>query len=999
MTQQDTFADIAAQRETVRAHLLIEPQPPVLPEITLPLSPATKPLFIPAEKLDTPAKLKRELARQRKAYAKYLRNVAPPIEDTRITVPVDAFDWRIETPVDQQDFASVLQGQGAWERVQIPHYGPPLGKAVTYYRTTVTVTEAMLAKGAVFVCFRGVDYKAHLFVNGSYLGSHEGFFAPFEFDCTSQVHVGENALLVKVENDAICMGNQPWGMDAEGDKLYGATGPGYDDPAVGWHHCPPGMGIYQPVTIEARARVYVHDLFIRPLLEEERVEVWVELQNGDTRPREVTLEFAVYGQNFRHTVQRKLPYRPQPLGPGTNDARITIEMPDARLWEPATPWLYQLQVRVVDDNGQVLDAATRQFGMRSFRMEEDEEPKGRYYLNGRAIRLRGANTMGFEQQDVMHGDYDQLIDDILLAKICHMNFWRLTQRPVPQEIYDYCDRLGLLTQTDLPLFAYLRRSQFAEAVRQAGEMERLVRSHPCNIQVSYINEPFPAAWGNKAHRHLTRPELERFFVAADQVVKLANPDRVIKAVDGDYDPPGPGLPDNHCYTGWYHGHGIDLGKLHAGYWQRVKPGWCYGCGEFGSEGLDSLVVMRKYYPAAWLPQTADDERTWTPDAIVKAQTGAFYGGCFDRPCTLKEWVAASQRYQAWVTRVMTEAFRRDNRMTSFAIHLFIDAFPAGWMKAIMDVDRTPKDAYFAYREALTPLMVNLRSDRRHYFAGEEVALEAWVCHDLHEVPAGAELRYQVEHGDGVLMAGRTAATIPACSSACQGYLRFTAPAVPQRTPMTVRLALCDGAGTVLHDAALIIDVFPLVQSSPQRVAIIGADDGPAARLAADLGLTVVAGLDASLLLIDDYDAYQRKVRQVLCAVECGAIAVFLMLPPGEYAIAGEPLTVQPSALHFASRATGHPLVQDFQPDDFRCWYDPRAGYITPLLQGYAQAPGWRPILVIGTPHAPAPALAAAERAFGRGMLRLCQITVARRMAANPVADRFARRLLGLDGEG
>ena len=77
---------------------------------------------------------------------------------------------------------------------------------------------------------------------------------------------------------------------------------------------------------------------------------------------------------------------------------------------------------------------SRQFGMRSFRMDSENIPYGRMLLNGREIRLRGTNTMGFEQQDVMRGDFAQLRDDILLAKLCHMNFWRLTQRPVQPEV-------------------------------------------------------------------------------------------------------------------------------------------------------------------------------------------------------------------------------------------------------------------------------------------------------------------------------------------------------------------------------------------------------------------------------------------------------------------------------------------------------------------------------------------------------------------------------------
>lgn len=118
--------------------------------------------------------------------------------------------------------------------------------------------------------------------------------------------------------------------------------------------------------------------------------------------------------------------------------------------------------------------------------------------------------MGFEQQDVMNGNFNQLIDDILLAKLCNMNFLRLTQRPVQEEIYDYCDRLGIMIQTDLPLFGVMRKTKFAEGVRQAEEMEKLVRSHPCCIVDTFINEPF-ANGRDEPHRHMTRDEMEDFL--------------------------------------------------------------------------------------------------------------------------------------------------------------------------------------------------------------------------------------------------------------------------------------------------------------------------------------------------------------------------------------------------------------------------------------------------------------------------------------------------------
>ncbi|MCK5381881.1 MAG: beta galactosidase jelly roll domain-containing protein, partial [Candidatus Latescibacteria bacterium] len=266
----DVFAGIAAQRVTLRDATLIEPKPPKLANTILPLdnTDARFPLR-PARKLDTPPKLQRELERQRRKHEKFLRDLAPAPEKTRITVPLETFDWRIETERDRGDFAHTPAGQGSWEAVRIPHYGAPVGKAVTYYRTRFEVTKAMMDRGALFLHFGGVDYKAHVFVNGAYLDSHEGFFAPFEVEFTPHAHPGENTLLVKVENDAICMGNASWGADGksfEGDKIYAATGPGYDDPEVGWHHCPPGMGIYQDVFVEARAPLFIHDIFVRPIV-------------------------------------------------------------------------------------------------------------------------------------------------------------------------------------------------------------------------------------------------------------------------------------------------------------------------------------------------------------------------------------------------------------------------------------------------------------------------------------------------------------------------------------------------------------------------------------------------------------------------------------------------------------------------------------------------------------------------------------------------------------
>ena len=351
---------------------------------------------------------------------------------------------------------------------------------------------------------------------------------------------------------------------------------------------------------------------------------------------------------------------------------------------------------------------------------------------------------------------------------------------------------------------------------------------------------------------------------------------------------------------------------------------------------------------------------------------------------------------------MTEAFRRDRRMHSFAIHLFIDAFPSGWMKSIVDYDRQPKPAWFAYRDALTPLAVSLRSDRRAYFAGEPIDLEAWICNDRNDAPRNTTLHYQLECAGNVLQAGTTAAIVPVLDSAYQGTLRFQAPKAANRTKVTARLGLVDAGGKVLHDTSILLDVFPRHEVDLRHIYIIGSPSGKAARLAGSLGCQPVFSGPieaADAILIDDMPTFDKVQTRIAQAVHEGARAVFLELPKGDYRLAQTDVVVgakpskfrysSPTGVHFVSQATGHPLVEGFQPDDFKFWYDAKVDRPSPLLKAPTfQAAGWEPIL------SSYGEMAAGWKADGNGHWCICQIELSGRIAGNPVAALFAQRLLG-----
>lgn len=926
----DFFGSIAKKGIGGRQVLLAKNEPPIIKKRATELNKACKPLATKA-KISTKEELYEELAALRQRFAPFLQNLAPK--------PAPVCE-----SIELRDF--MLDG----EKITLPHYGGPAGYAKQIYETSFTLDEISDEK-AYYLSFGGADYRAVVYLNGTCVGIHEGFFSPFSFNVDREIKKGENKLKIELYNDYIYMGNAPLGKPrCEGDKLYAATGLGWDDPDFGWHHCPPGMGIWGKVSLEIKNRISISDVFVRD------GEITVEVHNEDYEGKNVEIRYSVYGRNFKACVFENKTYTPStlrtvgmgdtltqsqvadslnqgfamPAKRGANVYKIPFDTKDLRLWTLDAPYLYEIIVEVLL-GGTVLDRVSTHFGKRSFTQDIESSPHGMFYLNGEKIKLRGANTMGFEEQDVLRGDFDQLIDDILLAKLCNMNFLRFTQRPVDKEVYDCCDMLGMLAQTDLPLFGCMRRTKFAEGVRQAEEMERLIRNHPSAVIISYINEPFPNA-NNEPHRHLERGELESFFAACDLAVKILNPERVIKHVDGDYDPPSQTMPDNHCYPMWYNGHGIDIGLLNKGYWLPTRPDWYYGCGEFGAEGLDFADLMRRRYPKDWLREP------FCPGNIVNAQTKAFHYFFFDDGENLEDWVEKSQKHQAFATRIMTEAFRRDRKMVSFAIHLFIDAWPSGWMKTIMDCERRPKPAYFEYRNALEPILVSLRTDRFQYFDGEELSVEAFVANDT--VKSGKyTLVYECDGKSGSVDFELSPTDVTYVSNP-----KMTLSA-DKRKKLTLKAILLDGSGKVVTYNSINFEVFPKIElQSNDKVDIIYLDT------------------------------------------------------PGEYEIAGKKVTVKASAMlpmHFVSRKTGHPAVKDFEAHDFSYWYDSESDMITPIAENSFTAEGVAPILTCGNTDENSnweKALACAE--FTKDGKRYVLTSVDLRKE-NPTAKAFLKNLYEL----
>lgn len=831
-------------------------------------------------KISTQKEIESELMALRKKYAPFINDIAPKMKEKRTSFRVKRMQFRYETEEDLKNFQDIVEGKGSWKEIDMPYYHGPQGVSTAWYRQEISIPNEIMSMPSIYLHFNGSDYYTDAYINGHHVGYHEGMLDEFEFNIKPYLKSGKNVLLIRVKNDYSMLGGEGtprrWG-----NKLSASNSPGWDDPMSGWGCCPTGYGVYQDVYIEGRSIPFISDIFCRPLINDNAVELWteVDLTNGELADSFI-IKYSLYGQNFSETVVENCVERIDVEG-GRILKKIKIDIPESkmRLWSPDTPWLYQMQVSLYDKSGhKLLDNTKRQFGMREFLIDKNSTPKGRMYLNGKEIRLRGTNTMGFLQLDVMRHDWEQLEKDLLLAKLTNMNFIRTTQRIVQKEAYEMADRVGMMMQADMPLFAYINQKQYAEILKQSSGIERVLRNHPSVILMSYLNEPMAEV---KPHA-ISRYAYERLFEALDIVVHNENPDRAVKYIDGDYQPPSNGFPDNHCYNIWYDEHGTTLDSLDRGGWMPISKGWMYGCGEFGAEGLDSEDLMNRRYPALWKAKKTDG--TWTPENLhgksAGAQTWGRHWNWFETQSTMKDWVNESRKHQEWGVNKVARAFRRMPRMNTFAVHLFIDAWPNGWIKAIMDCERTAKPAWYAYRDALTPLSVQIVQERTQFYSGDKFYFPVWICNDTHNQP-DSELRYVMELDGKCIDSGRIKANVPNVTEGTkyQGVIPVSFPDVDKKTDVRIRIALYDkNSGKIVHEDVANLEVYPNTVSTDYPDVYMLGSSNDANAVVNYFGMNKVLDLnglsDNGIVMVSDSTISRKNFERVINIAEKGGTVVF-----------------------------------------------------------------------------------------------------------------------------
>ncbi|GLX66046.1 glycoside hydrolase family 2 protein [Paenibacillus glycanilyticus] len=338
-----------------------------------------------------------------------------------------------------------------------------------WYNRTLDIP-ADVEGSKVLLHFQAVDYEAKVWVNGTYVGSHQGGYAAFKFDITPYIAFGgENQLTVKVEDSQDATqprGKQRWVKD-NFECFYVQT-----------------TGIWQSVWMEFVAPVRVDSVKITPDIDNRTVRFEYEVE-GDYSASDIRLETVISLKGQQVKQMSLVVDRPWLQ----LDADLVHEVNGPwkhSHWSPQHPNLYDVEF-ILYKGDVKLDHVYSYFGMRKISIE-----KGRILLNNAPLYQRLILDQGYwPGSHLTPPSEEALIEDIDLILAMGYNGVRKHMKVEDARFLYWCDVKGLLVWSEMAATFEFNDNAVHKFTKEWMEVVRQQYNHPSII--TWV--PFNESWG------------------------------------------------------------------------------------------------------------------------------------------------------------------------------------------------------------------------------------------------------------------------------------------------------------------------------------------------------------------------------------------------------------------------------------------------------------------------------------------------------------------------
>lgn len=323
----------------------------------------------------------------------------------------------------------------------------------------------------LFLHFEAIMGKSKVWINGTLVNEHFGGFLPVIANVTEYIKYGEdNVIAVWADNS-----NDP------------SYPPGKPQDQLDFTYF---GGIYRDCWMIVHNNVFITDpnyenetagggLFVSfGQISEKSAEVRLDahIRNLSDKSFSGKVAYQLFDKDNRLVCQADKSFSVSKGKARKTSLTLTVENPE--LWEPDSPYLYQLHVLIKDKSGQTVDGYRRRIGIRSIEFKG----KDGFWLNGKPYPypLIGANrhqdfaVIGNALSNSLHWRDAKKLRDAGLRVIRNAHY------PQDPAFMDACDELGLFVIVNTPGWQFWNNEPvFAQRVySDIRNMVRRDRNHP-----------------------------------------------------------------------------------------------------------------------------------------------------------------------------------------------------------------------------------------------------------------------------------------------------------------------------------------------------------------------------------------------------------------------------------------------------------------------------------------------------------------------------------------
>lgn len=339
-----------------------------------------------------------------------------------------------------------------------------------WYRKHFTPEETWKGK-QLFLHFEAIMGKAKVWINGTLVNEHYGGFLPVIANVTEYLKYEEdNVIAVWADNS-----NDPSYPPGKPQDMLDFTYSG---------------GIYRDCWMIVHNNVFITDpnyenetagggLFVSfGHISQSQAEIRLDahVRNSSNTHFSGKIEYQLFDKDNRRVCQASKTFSVS-KGKARNTS-LTIKVEKPELWEPDSPYLYQLHVLLKDKSGHIVDGYRKRIGIRSIEFKG----KDGFWLNGKPYPypLIGANRhqdfaiIGNALSNSLHWRDAKKLRDAGLRVIRNAHY------PQDPAFMDACDELGLFVIVNTPGWQFWNKELiFAQRVySDIRNMVRRDRNHP-----------------------------------------------------------------------------------------------------------------------------------------------------------------------------------------------------------------------------------------------------------------------------------------------------------------------------------------------------------------------------------------------------------------------------------------------------------------------------------------------------------------------------------------